>query len=178
MPSDIEACEKQILFLLELLLSSKNMDSCSDKNNSKRINYESTKNSKTALFAAVRKTDIDCVRVLIDAGSEIDAKDEEGNTPLMVALRAIYQKKNDNDIVEINCKSVKILNENGAKFEMMAYKGNSGDAGNSKKKFETIFQDCLQGKCIIREQIDFGFCNKMSSIHVDLFYIFIVLHLN
>ena len=95
----------------------------------------------------------------------------------MVALRAIYQKKNDKDIVEINCKLVKILNENGAKFEMMAYKGNSGDAGNSKKKFEIIFQDCLLGKCIIREQLSFGFY-KRSSIHVDLFYIFIVLHLN
>ena len=176
MPRNIEAGKTQILFLE--LLSSKSLDSCLDKNTSESINHESTKQSRTALFAAVRKTDIDCVRVLIEAGSEIDAKDEEGNTPLMVALRAIYQKKNDNDIVEMNCKLVKILNENGAKFEMMAYKGNSGDAGNSKKKFETIFQDCLQGKRIIREQIDFGFCNKMSSIHVDLFYIFIVLHLN
>ena len=154
---NIEAGKTQILFLE--LLSSKSLDSCLEKNTSKSINHESTKQSRTALFAAVRKTDIDCVRVLIKAGSDIHAKDEEGNTPLMVALRAIYQKKNDKDIVEINCKLVKILNENGAKFEMMAYKGNSGDAGNSKKKFETIFQDCIQGKCIIREQVDFGFSN-------------------
>ena len=52
---------------------------------------------------------------------------------------------------------VKIFNENGAKFEMIAYKGNLGDAGNNKKKFETIFQDCLQGKWIIREQLNFSF---------------------
>ena len=95
MPSYITARKTQISFLLEMQTSSESLDSCLDEYNFNSVFQKAAKNSRTALLSAVRKADIDCVKVLIDAGSEIDVSDEEGNTPLAVALRAIYQNKKD-----------------------------------------------------------------------------------
>jgi ankyrin repeat protein len=52
-------------------------------------------NGDTALHVASRNGDVGAVSVMLDAGADVNARQQDGNTPLMLAFRG---KKKDRDI--------------------------------------------------------------------------------
>ena len=94
---------------------------------------------RTALHAAVYKSDVDCVSIFIEKDFDADVMDTEENTPLTIALRKIYHSKNDKSITATNCQIVKMLNENGAMFENIAPKA------KKNLDYKEIFQNCIKG---------------------------------
>ena len=68
---------------------------------------------KTALHLAVKKGNLELIKWLIENGSEINAKDEEGKTPLM------------DSITEKQIPSIKLLIEKGASTSDISLKGDT-----------------------------------------------------
>ena len=95
---------------------------------------------QTSLNRAVRHADVNCVEILIDAGSEMDSYDNEGNTPLAIPLKRIRNSNGEEEeLAEKYCPVVKVLSEKGAKFDAVNLHG------NVKEQLKTILENCING---------------------------------
>ena len=100
---------------------------------------------RRALHAAVYKLDVDCVSIFIEKGFDVEVTDTDENTPLTIALRAIYYNKNDKSRTTTNCKIVKMLFEGGAKLENIQSYRNLEAKAKKNLDFKNIFQNCIEG---------------------------------
>ena len=123
---------------LELSASPENLNSCLEEH------YPD--GNQASLHKAVREADIDCVDILIDAGSEIDAYDSEGNSPLAIPLKRIRGENIEKDIlIEKYCPVLKILFKRGAKFDVVKVHGTNLDRTRRKEELKIIFENCING---------------------------------
>ena len=129
----LEKLEK-IVYFLETQASSKSLDSCLEKFSTIKQDPK-----RTALHAAVYKLDVDCVNIFIEKDFDVEVMDTEKNTPLTIALRKIYYSENDKSIAATSCRIVKMLLENGAKFENIKPKA------QKNLDYKEIFQNCIKG---------------------------------
>ena len=103
------------------------------------------------MHAAVRKTDVDCVKFFVEAGSEIDAETDNEDSPLSIALRAIFNnEKQDESITKINCRIIEILHSNGATLSSIKSMGN-GKAETRNEKYKAILESCMKGIVLLYE---------------------------
>ena len=115
------------------------------------------KSKQTALHAAVRKTDVDCVKFFVEAGSDIDAETVNEDSPLSIALRAIFNnEKQDESITKINCRIIEILHSNGATLSSIKSMGN-GKAETRNEKYKAILESCMKGIVLLYEYDPVGF---------------------
>ena len=101
-----------------------------------KYNYYNTFNDHTALILAANTGHSHCVKVLIEAGADVNVRNTLGETALMYAAR-----KADGDCVKILLKSgadVKIVNFNGENAMTYAVGGSYDRCWRMREQFPTM----------------------------------------
>ena len=88
----------------------------------KDLNHRPVSSKRSVLHQGVTQNDVECVKKLIEAGSEIDAKDERGNTPLQTAINLEYYWARKNSSNHLGCEIISMLVANGASIENLQFK--------------------------------------------------------
>ena len=79
------------------------------------------------------------MKILIEAGSEMDRKDTAGRTPLKTAINQKYLWDKENASSPLGCEAIKMLLASGASIENLDFKN-----GNEQSRYETL-QQCVEG---------------------------------
>ena len=103
------------------------------------IHERTSKKNQNALHLAVAANDLGCIELLIEAGSEIDEKDADGDTPLKTAIDLILKEESEDSPSFPVCKAFNLLRKNGAKLKNKEFE-------SKKKDEERIFKKCVGGK--------------------------------
>ena len=106
-----------------------------------KYNYYNTFNDHTALILAANTGHSHCVKVLIEAGADVNVRNTLGETALMYAAR-----KADGDCVKILLKSgadVKIVNFNGDNAMTYAVGGSYDRCWRMREQFPTMTMEHL-----------------------------------
>lgn len=102
-------------------------------------NYSSNKKEYTALHVAAQYADIDIMQWLIEKGADLNAKDDEGDTP----LHWIYIDLDGDVSSDKRTEAVKLLIEKGADFHIKNIKGKTASdcAAEALAKWEEVCSD-------------------------------------
>ena len=93
---------------------------------------------RSALHYAVEANDIPCVKAFIKAGSDMDAKDKNGNSPLKSAITARFNLEKENRSNGSKCEVIVLLMENGAHIE-------KEELDTYKSRKQVVFAECAEG---------------------------------
>ena len=111
---------------------------------------------RSALHFAVEANDISCVQTFIKAGSDMDAQDKNGNTPLKAAITARFQIENENRLNGSKCEVIVLLMENGAHIE-------KEELDTYKSRKQVVFAECIEGNRSIVLKVFLG--NNKGSLN-------------
>ena len=93
---------------------------------------------RSALHYAVEANDIPCVKTFIKAGSDMNTKDKNGNTPLKSAITARFNLEKENRSNGSRCEVIVLLMENGARIE-------KAELDTYKRRKQDVFAECTEG---------------------------------
>ena len=130
------------------------------------IHDSSGQSGRSALHYAVESNDIQCVRAFIKAGSDIDSKDKNGNTPLKVAITSRFQIEKENRSNGSKCEVIVLLMENGARIE-------KEELDTNKSRKQIVFSECIEGNRSIFLKV---FLGNNINIFVIFKYILIFIY--
>ena len=108
---------------------------------------------RSALHYAVEANDIPCVKTFIKAGSDMNTKDKNGNTPLKSAITARFNLEKENRSNGSKCEVIVLLMENGARIE-------KSELDTYKRRKQDVFAECTEGNrsIILKVLIDSNKC--------------------
>ena len=92
---------------------------------------------RNALHIAAKKNDFTCLKTLIEAGSDYDKEDKNGQTPLKTAINQKHKWDVANPSNLLACDAIILLLKKGAKISNV-------DFANDKQEKMNIYSECIK----------------------------------